>query len=175
MTGPCHCNFYFSSEALHYCIFLLYQLRVKPIQYYFYKCFRQRGRCWDTLRSLVLLSGRSVGPELMCEHMLNMLNQWLFSLSELQTSMQKSPKFSRDGMRTNAKIFLSQIEFLFSYQLITCIRSLMSVCCLKNRYNMGKYVWHKPDGLIFVFVERVEKNTCSEQRGCGECGAQREK
>lgn len=140
-----------------YCIFFLYQLRIKPIQYYLYKYFHKRSRCWSTPRSLALFSGQSVGPELMCEHVLNMLHHWLFSLSQLQTSMQKYPVFSRDGMRTNAKIFLSQIEFLFSYQLITCIRCLLSVCCLKNRYNMGKYVWHKPDGLIFVFVERVEK------------------
>lgn len=25
----------------------------------------------------------------------------------------------------------------------------------------------KPDGLIFVFMEGVGKNACSEQRGCG--------
>lgn len=90
--------------------------------------------------------------------MFNMLNYWLFSrLSQSQTSMQKYRVFSWDGMRTNAKIFLNQTELLFSYQLIACIRCLMSVCYLKNRYNMGKYVWHKPDGLIFVFMEVVEK------------------
>lgn len=123
-----------------------------------------------------MFSGQSIGPELLCEHMFHMLNYWLFRLlSQSQTSMQKYTVFSQDGMRTNAKIFLNQIEFLFSYQLITCIRCLMSVCYLKNRYNTGKYVWHKPDGLIFVFMEIVKKknkkkikNTCSEQRGCGE-------
>lgn len=127
-------NFYFSSEMLHYCVFLLYQLRIKPIQYYLCKC-------WDT-QSLVSFSDQSVGPEMKCEHVLSMFSaQWLFSLSELHIGMHKYPVFSWDGMRTNAKIFLSQIEFLFSYQLITCIRCLMSFCCLKNRYNTGKYVW----------------------------------
>lgn len=132
MTETCLWNFSVSREALHYCIFLLYQLRIKPIQYYLCKCFHKRGRCWDTQRSLVVFSGQSVGPEMMCEHMLNMLNQCLFGFSELQMSMQKYPVFSWDGMRTNVKIFLSQIEFLFSYQLITCIRCLVSLLSEKQ-------------------------------------------
>lgn len=42
-------------------------------------------------------------PEMMCEHMLNMLNQWIFSLSELQISMQKYPVFSWDGIENKCK------------------------------------------------------------------------
>lgn len=140
--------------AYFYCI----KWEIKPIQYCLRKCLHKRGICWNSRRSLVLFSGQSIGPELICEHMFNMLNYWLFRLLfQSQTSMQKYTVFSQDGMRTNAKIFLNQIEFLFSYQLITCIRFLMNVCYLKNRYNTGKYVWHKPDGLIFVFMETVKK------------------
>lgn len=137
---------------LHCCLFLLYRSRRKPIQYCLQTCWHERGICWNT-QSLVLFSGQSVGPDLWAyvQHA-ELLVAWsCFSVRQCQ-SIQFSP-----GMRTNAKIFLSQIDFLFSDQLVACIRCLMSVCSRKNRCTMGKYVWHKPDGLIFVFMEIVKK------------------
>lgn len=121
-----------------------------------YRCADMRGMCWNTT-SLVLFSGQSVGPDLWAYVQRGeLLVAWSsFSVRECQ-SIQFSP-----GMRTNAKIFLSQIEFLFSDQLVACIRCLMSVCSWKNRCTMGKYVWHKPDGLIFVFMEIIIKKYIS--------------